>query len=158
MWVDVWVGAADNSSQNLFRSKGYVGRGIRWRRSPECSASHLSCSPADHSEPAALSKSRKLLSPDEASPNEETTLIAFCISVDFPFCIEICCLTIVLSILPGPTSRRTAGLPLRSSCIPRENCTGARRWRAQYAGSVASCSEIQVPETQETKGMVGGRN
>src|SRR5258708_24104185 len=152
----VWGGTcvmAGASNQNLFRSNGYVGREIRRRRAPECSASHFGCNPPAQSEPTERSRSIELCSPYDASPKEETMVTGFCeLLTASPFFRGTCCLARVLSTLPGPTSTKTAPLLLSNSCTPGENCTGARRRRAQYLGSVASFSEIQVPETQQTNG------
>src|SRR5438445_3116016 len=101
--VCAWDAGASN--QNLFRSKGYVGREIRRRRSPECRASHFGCNPAAQREPTALSKSMELFSPDDGSPNEETMVMEFCGGLPgLPFLRDACCLARVLSTLPGPTS------------------------------------------------------
>jgi len=98
---------AGASNQNLFRSNGYVGREIRRRRSPECSASHFGCNPPAQSEPTERSRSIELCSPYDASPKEENNGHRVLRTAD---CVAILprhmLLARVLSTLPGPTSTR----------------------------------------------------
>src|SRR5260370_33023967 len=100
----------------------------------------------------------ELFSPDDGSPKEETIVTEFWGGLPvLPFPRGTCCLARVLSTLSGPTSSKAATVSFSNSRTPAEKCTGARRWRAQYAGSVASLSLILAPETQETKGICGER-
>jgi hypothetical protein len=64
----------------------------------------------------------------------------------------------LLSVRPGPTSTRTLGAPESKISTPSAKRTVCRRWRTQYAGSLASASVIQVPVTFETNGIFGVPN
>ncbi len=63
-----------------------------------------------------------------------------------------------VSARPGPTSRHTArGYRSRRTATPSAKRTGARSWRAQYAGLATSSAAIHPPVVQETNGISGAR-
>ena len=123
-----------------------MGSGTRRRRSPAWKASQSTSTPASQSRPSAASTCSS--SDCWARPSEGTTRRAAPRSG--------CCRARVESARPGPTSSR-AGRGWRSSSPrPSAKRTVERRWRAQYAGSVAISAVIQAPVTFDRNGMRGG--
>src|SRR5882762_202617 len=106
-------------------------------------ALQFTAAPASHIAPRA--EARLSASPSPENPSESVEMMLS--SLDAP----LCCRASVARTLPGPISSKTPGVFINSE-TPEENCTGRRKWRAQYAGSVVSAAVAHVPVTPEMYG------